>query len=370
MTYDQKKVISAIQAFERGEIVVVTDDNDRENEGDLIVAAVHCTEEKMAFIIRHTTGIVCAPMLREEAQRFNLTPMVSDNNSVHRTQFTVTVDFKHGITTGISAHDRALSVRNLANPNVSASDFVRPGHIFPLTAHEGGVLMRSGHTEAAVDLCKLAGLPPVGVIGELVNDDGSVKHGDEVIKFAQDNQLHMITVADLIAYRQRKEMLIKHVGEMHIETSVGSAVAQSYQLPWEVVQHVAIVFGDISDGENIPVRLHRENIINDVFGKSSNIAAIMRRMIEKEKRGVFVYLREGSVGVGSQLAVDMQKMAIARQENHVQAIEREEEWRQIGLGSQILKHLGISSVIVYASKERYYVGLEGFGIRISRTDIL
>lgn len=368
MAYDEKKVVLALQAFERGEIVVVTDDNDRENEGDLTLAAVHCTEEKMAFIIRHTTGIVCAPMPKEEAQRFNLVPMVSDNDSTHRTQFTVTVDFKHGITTGISAHDRTLAVRNLANSNAGASDFVRPGHIFPLIAHEGGVLMRSGHTEAAVDLCKLAGLPPVGVIGELVNDDGSVKHGDEVTRFAQENQLHIITVADLIAYRQRKEMLIQHVGEMHIETSVGPAVVQSYQLPWESVQHIAIIFGDIHDGENIPVRLHRENIINDVFSQSTDIAVIMQRMMEKEKRGVFVYLREGSVGVQS--AVSSQALAMTGLEKHAQAIEREEEWRQIGLGSQILKHLGVSSIILYASKERYYVGLEGFGIRISRTDIL
>lgn len=288
--------------------MVVTDDDDRENEGDLIVAAVHCTEEKMAFIIRHTTGIVCAPMPKEEAQRFNLTPMVLDNNSVHRTQFTVTVDFKHGTTTGISAHDRTLAVRNLANSNAGANDFIRPGHIFPLIAHEGGVLMRSGHTEAAVDLCKLAGLPPVGVIGELVNDDGSVKHGDEVTRFAQENQFHIITVADLIAYRQRKEMLIQHVGEMHIETLVGPAVVQSYQLPWETVQHVAIIFGDIRDGEDIPVRLHRENIVNDVFGQTSDILEIMRRMMKKEKRGVFVYLREGSVGVKS--AVSIQALAM------------------------------------------------------------
>ncbi|WP_455481044.1 3,4-dihydroxy-2-butanone-4-phosphate synthase [Bartonella sp. B12(2025)] len=368
MAYDEKKIISALQAFKRGEVVVVTDDDDRENEGDLIVAAAHCTEEKMAFIIRHTTGIICAPMPKEEAQRFNLAPMVSDNNSMHRTQFTVSVDFKHGITTGISAHDRTLAVRNLANSNADANDFIRPGHIFPLIAHNGGVLMRSGHTEAAVDLCKLTGLSPVGVIGELVNDDGSVKHGDEITKFAQDNQLHIITVADLIAYRQRKEVLIRHVGEMHIETPIGPAVVQSYQLPWEVIQHIAIIFGDICDGEDIPVCLYRENIVKDIFCRSSNITAIMQRMIEKEKRGVFVYLREESAVVQS--AIGTQEMAREGLENHLQAIEREEEWRQIGLGSQILKHLGISSIVAYASKEHHYAGLEGFGIRIFRADIL
>ncbi|WP_208440366.1 3,4-dihydroxy-2-butanone-4-phosphate synthase [Bartonella raoultii] len=368
MAYDETKIVSALQAFERGEIVVVTDDDDRENEGDLTLAAAHCTEEKMAFIIRHTTGIVCAPMPKEEAQRFHLVPMVSDNDSAHRTQFTVTVDFKHGTTTGISAHDRTLAVRNLANSNTVASDFVRPGHIFPLIAHEGGVLLRSGHTEAAVDLCKLVGLPPVGVIGELVNDDGSVKHGDEVTRFAQENQLHIITVADLIAYRQRKEMLIQYVGEMLLETSVGSAVVQSYQLPWESVQHVAIIFGDICDGENIPVRLHHENIMNDVFGQTSDVLETMQHMMEKEKRGVFVYLREGSVGIQS--AASIQEMVKKGSESHVQAIEREKEWRQIGLGSQILKHLGIRSIVIDAWKESHYMGLEDFGIRISRTDIL
>ncbi|MET3589349.1 3,4-dihydroxy 2-butanone 4-phosphate synthase/GTP cyclohydrolase II [Bartonella silvatica] len=368
MAYNENKIVSAIRAFERGEIVVVTDDDDRENEGDLIVAAAHCTEEKMAFIIRHTTGIVCAPMPKEEAQRFNLTPMVSENYSTHRTQFTVTVDFKHGITTGISAHDRTLAVRNLANANAGPDDFVRPGHIFPLIAHEGGVLMRSGHTEAAVDLCKLVGLPPVGVIGELVNDDGSVKHGEEITKFAQDHRLHMITVADLIAYRQRKETLIKHIGKMPIETSIGPAVVHSYQIPWEPIQHIAIIFGDICGGENIPVWMHHENILNDVFDQSLNITAIMQQMIKKEKCGVFVYLREKSVRVNSM--IDAQKMVKEGLENHVQAMKREEEWHQIGLGAQILKHLGIRSIIVDAFKERHYIGLEGFGIRISKTSAL
>ncbi|EYS92312.1 3,4-dihydroxy-2-butanone-4-phosphate synthase [Bartonella bacilliformis str. Heidi Mejia] len=370
MTYNQKKVVSAIQAFGRGEIVVVTDDDGRENEGDLIVAAVHCTEEKMAFIIRHTSGIVCAPMPKEEAQRFDLAPMVLVNNSPQHTKFTVTVDFKHGITTGISAHDRTLAVRNLANPNANANDFVRPGHVFPLIAHEGGVLMRSGHTEAAVDLCKITGLPPVGVIGELVNDDGSVKHGDEITKFAQDNRLHTITVADLIAYRQREEILIKHVGTMQIETSVGSAVVHSYQVPWKMIQHIAVVFGDIRDGKDIPVHLHHENILNDVFGLSPDIKVIMQHMMEKEKRGVFVYLREGSVGIGSQSVIFDQDVVMKSLENHDEAIKREEEWHQIGLGAQILKHLRISSVIVYKFKESYYADLESFGIHISRTDIL
>src|SRR5690606_6109481 len=183
MAYDQRRVVDALRAVEAGEIVVVTDDDGRENEGDLIVAAVHCTPEQMAFIIRHSSYITCAPMLRSDARRLNLTPMVAENEAPHSTAFTVSVDYKHGTTTGISAEDRTLAVRNLANPNAGPGDFVRPGHVFPLIANEGGVLMRSGHTEAAVDLCRLAGLPPVGVIGELVNDDGTVMRGPDVAAF-------------------------------------------------------------------------------------------------------------------------------------------------------------------------------------------
>src|SRR6187549_358272 len=208
MPYDQKRVVDAIRAFEAGEIVVVMDDNDRENEGDLIVAAVHCTAEKMAFIVRHTSGIVCTPMPKEEARRLNLNAMVAENDSAHTTAFTVSVDFKHGTTTGISADDRTLTVRNLANPNVGAADFTRPGHIFPLIAREGGVLMRSGHTEAAVDLCRLAGLPPVGVICELANDDGTVKRGDQIEAFSVEHGLMRISVGDLIAYRQAREKIV------------------------------------------------------------------------------------------------------------------------------------------------------------------
>ena len=299
MAYDQKRIVEALRAFERGEIVVVMDDDGRENEGDLIVAAVHCTPEKMAFIVRHTSGIVCAPMPRETAKRLNLAPMVADNDAPHSTAFTVSVDFKHGTTTGISAEDRTLTVRNLANGNVGASDFVRPGHIFPLVAREGGVLMRSGHTEAAVDLCKLAGLPPVGVICELVNDDGTVMRGPQVKAFADTHGLRQVSVADLIAYRQRQETLIERIGCFDVETPAGLARAYIYTLPWETMQHLAIVFGDIRDGTEIPVRLHIEDVVTDVFGRGSRIDDIMTRMAG-EGRGVIVYLREGSVGVAHQ----------------------------------------------------------------------
>ncbi|KQZ16283.1 3,4-dihydroxy-2-butanone 4-phosphate synthase [Mesorhizobium sp. Root552] len=364
MPYDQKKIVEALRSFERGEIVVVMDDDGRENEGDLIVAAVHCTPEKMAFIVRHTSGIVCAPMLREDAKRLNLAPMVADNDSAHTTAFTVSVDFKHGTTTGISADDRTLTVRNLANGNVGGADFVRPGHIFPLIAREGGVLMRSGHTEAAVDLCKLAGLPPVGVISELVNDDGTVKRGPQVAAFAEQHGLKQVSVADLIAYRQRQETLVERVACTDIDTTGGKAKLYAYTLPWDPMQHLAIVFGDIRDGVEVPVRLHPEDVVADVFGTRHRLDDIMRSMGE-QKRGVIVYLREGSVGVAHQ----DRKRPSADHEDHEEARRRENEWREIGLGAQILKDLGISSINLIASRERHYVGLEGFGIHIASTEI-
>jgi 3,4-dihydroxy 2-butanone 4-phosphate synthase/GTP cyclohydrolase II len=366
MAYDQKKIVEAIRAFERGEIVVVMDDDGRENEGDLIVAAVHCTPEKMAFIVRHTSGIVCTPMTRADAKRLNLQPMVADNDAPHSTAFTVSVDFKHGTTTGISADDRTLTVRNLANGNAGASDFVRPGHIFPLIAREGGVLMRSGHTEAAVDLCKLAGLPQVGVICELVNDDGSVMRGPQVTAFAEKNGLKQVSVADLIAYRQRKETLIERVACTATVTPGGEAQVYAYSLPWDATQHLAVVFGDIRDGEEVPVRLHTEDVVADVFGTGHRLDSIMKSMGDM-KRGVIVYLREGSVGVGHQ---DRNRKQHGDREAHEEAMRRENEWREIGLGAQILKDLGISSIKLIASRERHYVGLEGFGIRIAKTEIL
>jgi 3,4-dihydroxy 2-butanone 4-phosphate synthase/GTP cyclohydrolase II len=365
MPYDQQHGADVIRAFERGEMVVVMDDDGRENEGDLIVAAMHCTPEKMAFMVRHTSGIVCAPMTREDARRLNLAPMVADNDAPHSTAFTISVDFKHGTTTGISADDRTLTVRNLANRNAGSSDFVRPGHIFPLIAREGGVLMRSGHTEAAVDLCRLAGLPEVGVISELVNDDGTVKRGPQVAAFAKEHGLKQVSVADLIAYRQRQETLVERVGCTGIETPGGKASAFVYRLSWDVMHHLAIVFGDIRDGKNVPVRLHTEDVVTDVFGTGHRLEDLTRTM-GKAGRGVIVYLREGSVGV----AHNARTRPSGDREAHAEALRRESEWREIGLGAQILKDLGISSIRLIASRERHYVGLEGFGIHIEATELL
>ena len=366
MSYDQGKIVEALRAFEAGEIVVVMDDDDRENEGDLIVAAVHCTMEKMAFIIRHTSGIVCAPMTVADARRLNLAPMVAENDAPHSTAFTVSVDYKHDTTTGISAEERTSTVRALANPNSGGLDFVRPGHIFPLVAKEGGVLMRSGHTEAAVDLCRLANLPEVGVISELVNDDGTVMRGPQVTEFAETNNLKMVSVADLIAYRQRQESLTERVTIMEVDTSAGAAEAYVYKTKWDPMHHVAVVFGDIRDGQNVPVRLQLESVIDDVFGGSQQTTDMLKTFA-KRGRGVLVYLREGSVGVAESHDPWVDHLSTSGRDEHATARSREDEWLEVGLGAQILKDLGIQSIELYASRERHYVGLEGFGIEITKT---
>ncbi|MXQ12922.1 3,4-dihydroxy-2-butanone-4-phosphate synthase [Microvirga makkahensis] len=346
-------VTEAIEAFSRGEIVIVTDDDDRENEGDLIVAASLCTPEKMAFIIRNTCGIVCAPLTAAEARRLRLDPMVASNDAPLGTAFTVSVDVKHGLTTGISAEQRSNTVRALANNNMGAADFVRPGHVFPLIAKDGGVLMRSGHTEAAVDLCKLANLPLVGVICELANDDGTVMKGAQIDAFAEKHSLKRISVADLIAYRQSREKLVERIATFPVETPWGSFTGYAYSTPFDSVQHIAVVHGRIGDGTNVPVRLHRANALTDVFEGGRTVAAVMQRFV-KEGRGVLVYLRDGTAGVPT--------TSFSEHEETTSEAARSSQWREIGLGAQILKDLGVASIRNLATSSRSYVGLSGFGI--------
>ena len=359
MRDSHQRVEVAINAFGRGEIVVVTDDDDRENEGDLFVAASHCTPEKMAFIIRNTSGIVCAPLGAEQARRLHLEPMVADNEAPLGTAFTVSVDVRHGLTTGISAEERCNTVRALANDNSGASDFVRPGHVFPLVARDGGVLMRSGHTEACVDLCRLAALPPVGVLAELMNDNGSVMRGPQVVAFAQKHMLAQASIAELIAYRQSRDKLVERVGEFHVASEIGTLKGYAYVTPFDRVHHMAFVHGDIGDGKAVLARLHRADVIGDVFGGAKPIHAALKRF-KAAGRGVIVFLRDGTAGV---------PVAEIPHETDTRAdAVRSRQWREIGLGAQILKDLGISSIRLLASSKRTYVGLGGFGIEIVATE--
>ncbi len=347
------RVAAALRAFERGELVVVTDDDDRENEGDLICAASLATPEMMALMVRHTSGIICAPMTREAARRLNLAPMVADNDAPLATAFTVSVDVKHGLSTGISAEERTNTVRALANPNSGAADFVRPGHVFPLVARDGGLLIRSGHTEAGVDLCRLCGLPEVGVLSELVNDDGTVMRGPQVSAFAKEHGLAEVSVNDLIAWRQRTERLVERVVDEKRTLAGGEARVVSYSTRFDPMQHVAVVVGDIRDGADVLVRIMRESVVEDILGE-----AAPKRMLDRifaEGRGVMIYLRDGATGVA----------AAQPDESHQSAQTREREWRDIGLGAQILRDLGVNSIVLLSSQDRRYVGLEGFGITIT-----
>jgi 3,4-dihydroxy 2-butanone 4-phosphate synthase/GTP cyclohydrolase II len=353
-----ERVEATIAAFARGEIVVVTDDDDRENEGDLFVAASLCTPEKMAFIIRNTSGIVCAPLSGDEARRLRLDPMVAANDAPLGTAFTITVDVRHGLTTGISAEERTNTVRALANGNSGAADFVRPGHVFPLVAKDGGVLMRSGHTEACIDLCRLAGLPPVGVLSELMNDDGTVMRGPAVATFAKHHKLTQISIADLIDYRQAREKLVKRVGEFPVKSEIGTLTGYAYVTPFDAVHHMAVVHGKIGDGKNVLARLHRADIIRDVFGGANPVHTALQRLKE-EGRGVIVILRDGAAGVPTQ--------TIPSGDQNSEAA-RTKQWREVGLGAQILKDLGISSIRLLTSAKLTYVGLAGFGIEITDTE--
>jgi 3,4-dihydroxy 2-butanone 4-phosphate synthase/GTP cyclohydrolase II len=357
----RKRVDDAVAALARGEIVVVSDDDDRENEGDLFVAASLCSPEKMAFIIRHTSGIVCAPLSGDDARRLRLDPMVAANDAPLGTAFTVSVDVRHGLTTGISGEERTNTVRALANGNNGAGDFVRPGHVFPLIAREGGVLMRSGHTEACVDLCRLAGLPAVGVLAELMNDDGTVMRGAQVAEFSERHNLKRISVADLIAYRQAREKLVDRIAEFTVDTEIGPMKGYAYVTPFDKVHHMAMVFGKIGDGADVPCRLHRANLIADVFGGAKPVHTALARY-KREGRGVIVFLRDGTVGVPAH--------AIPQGDGTGSDEARVQQWREVGLGAQILKDLGVSSIRLLSSSKHTYVGLGGFGIEIASTEMI
>ena len=358
---------AAIDAIAAGRMVIVVDDDDRENEGDLIMAADKAMPEQIAFMIRHTSGILCVPMPAAEARRLRLDPMVSANDAPLGTAFTVSVDYRHGLTTGISAEERTATVRALANGNCGAEDFVRPGHLFPLVARDGGVLVRSGHTEAAVDLARLAGSASVGVIGELVNDDGSVKRLVQCRAFALEHGLPIVSIADLIDYRQRREHLVQRVTSFPVDTAAGRAEAHVYTTPFDALQQVALVFGDVARDVPVLTRIHREQVVADLFAAptAGGPQRLALERIGREGRGVLVYLRDGLAVPPKAPDADA-----ADHDLHQSAQARRDRWREIGTGAQILRDLGVSRIRLLSSSHRQYVGLGGFGIEIVGTEPL
>ncbi|SFZ81530.1 3,4-dihydroxy 2-butanone 4-phosphate synthase / GTP cyclohydrolase II [Devosia enhydra] len=368
---------SALDAIRAGELVVVVDDTDRENEGDLIMAASLATPEKIAFMIRHTSGIICVPMPNERAQALNLEPMVANNLDPFRTAFTVTVDYRVGMTTGISATERTATIRALAGGNALPGDFIRPGHIFPLVAREGGVLARSGHTEAGVDLARMAGLDPAGVLAEVVNDDGTVKRLPELIAFAKEHDLRIISIEDLIAYRLRTETFLKRVAVVPTLVAGMNAEAYAYETPFDALQQVALVIGDVQDGEKVPVRIHREqplaDLISRVNGDAGSIGRAIQEIKARGRNGIIIMVRKAPV-----LDANADGMKVptrfggdgAGGEAHGSALKRMQGWREVGVGAQILRDLGVRSIALLATTERQYVGLGGFGVEIDETILL
>ena len=365
MKSDFDTVEDAIAAIAAGELVVVVDDDDRENEGDLIMAAAKASSDKIGFMVRYTSGLLCAAITEEQAKRLHLDPMVARNEAPLATAYTVTVDYKVGLTTGISADERANTVQALASNNTAADDFARPGHILPLVSRQGGVLVRSGHTEAAVDMAHAAGLPAVGVLAEIVNDDGNPKKLSELREFAAEHALKIISIADLIAYRQRREQLVIRTRELEVETPVGRAQGYAYRTRFEDAEHLALVFGDQHRNDDVVVRIHREKLIEDLFGSQTQhdeslFEASLRRLDELGG-GIFIYLRSGFAGVplDNLTGGDVSRAGV-----------RNRDWLEIGVGAQILRDLGVSKLRILAGREVDFVGLEGFGLTVVATELL
>jgi 3,4-dihydroxy 2-butanone 4-phosphate synthase/GTP cyclohydrolase II len=363
----------AVEAISKGEIVVVVDDEDRENEGDLIMASEFATPEKIAFFVKHTSGLICAPLTTERADELDLPLMVAHNTESQRTAFTVTVDYRHDTTTGISAADRARTIRSLIDPATRPGDLARPGHIHVLRAREGGVLKRAGHTEAAVDLARMAGLYPAGVLCEVVTEDGmGMARLPELVSFAARHGLLVISIADLIRYRRQSEKLVRRIVDgVQIPTPWGDFLCYAYESVLDGEQHIALVRGAVQGEENVLVRVHSECLTGDVFGSrrcdcGHQLEAALS-MIASAGLGVVVYLR-GHEGRGIGIAHKLR--AYGLQEKGRDTVDANLDLglpvdsREYGIGAQILVDLGITTMRYMTNNPAKYGGLDGFGLEM------
>jgi 3,4-dihydroxy 2-butanone 4-phosphate synthase/GTP cyclohydrolase II len=362
----------AVAAIGRGEIVVVVDDEDRENEGDLIMAAEHVTPEKIAFFLHHTSGYICAPITSERAAELDLRPMVERNTESMRTAFLVTVDVRKGTSTGISAYDRAATVQALVDPATRPGDLARPGHILPLEARAGGVLKRAGHTEATVDLARMAGLYPAGILCEIVDDKKmGMARQPELRRFAKKHNLLLISIADLIRYRRRNEKLVRRVAEARAPTQWGDFTCLVYESVVDGMQHVAMVKGDPHGQENVLVRVHSECLTGDVFGSMRCDCGLQltsaMKMVADEGLGAVVYLRghEGrGIGIGHKIAAyDLQDQGHDTVDANTK-LGLPVDSREYGIGAQILVELGVTTMRLITNNPAKRGGLDGFGLDI------
>ena len=365
-------VEQAIADIAAGKPVIVVDDEDRENEGDIIFAAEMATPKLMAFTVRYSSGVICVPMAPELLDRLDIPLMTAHNQDKMRTAYAVSVDARHGVTTGISATDRARTARVLADPTTKPGELTRPGHVFPLRYRDGGVLVRRGHTEAAVDLAKLAGLAPAGVLVEVVNDDGTMKRGPQLREFADVHGLAMISIEDLVQYRRRHEVLVERVAETRLPTAQGEFTGYGYRVPVDGTEHIALVYGNVTGPAPVLTRVHSECLTGDVFGSrrcdcGSQLTETMER-IAREGRGVLIYLR-GHEGRGIGLVSKLQSYSL--QDNGHDTVDANlalglpVDARDYGTAAQIIRDLGIRSVRLMTNNPEKVSCLHSLGIHVA-----
>ena len=365
-----KKIKSAIEDIQNGKFVIVTDDADRENEGDLIMASEMITPEAVNFMAKYARGLICISITKNDANRLSLDLMEQKNTSLHETNFTVSVDAVANTTTGISAQDRAQTIRLMVDEKSSPSDFARPGHIFPIIAKDGGVLRRSGHTEASMDLAQLAGFKPSGVLCEIMAEDGSMLRGKALSSFAKNHNLKLISISELIAYIRIKKNLVEKVEAVRFPTEYGEFLLHLYQDKFENKQHIALTYGKLNTNEPVLVRVHSECVTGDIFSSSrcdcgKQLEYAMKTIVENGS-GVIVYLKQEGRGIGLKHKIKAYKL----QDEGLDTVEANQElgfppdMRDYGTGAQILKDLKISRLRVMTNNPKKLVGLEGHGLQI------